>query len=534
LRKYHGLFLLVASLLCFFLLQQSNGVGNPDDRCVESFDMNPREVKVCDKPTEITFRLHVVNANNESSSNMLPLRDNPRATFKSTFPGSAHELFVDFKPVSEVIGVYEGTAQINKSFNSGMWKLDAFRLADRNMKIRDLKNELETYSFVIKKDGLDSVFTLSIFAGLVLLVILFVMYYWGSGWIWPSQIYKDENGISSASKAQLLIWTTVALFSYTVIYADRVLDHNNFEVPTDIPLNLLLAMGLSAGTTLAANFANTTQIKKRKAQNLGKNSKGGIFLDENGNPDLSKIQMMAWTFLAVGIYVISVFEAVSTSFQLPNLPDINPTLLALMGIGEFAYVGKKVVTEDDPRAPRLSTISPERGAIGTPVILTGLNFGDSEEDGQVLIDDKPILKDDITKWSNTWIEFKFPADVAGEKMSPRETEVSLIVKDRPSPNPKAFEVIDSKAPYLDNINPKKGPVGTPVYLTGERFGNSPGKILIEGQNIQGTIPKIEWSNKEIRFQIPNEVNGVDLSKKIKISLEVNGIKSQNSKPFEVD
>jgi hypothetical protein len=197
-----------------------------------------------------------------------------------------------------------------------------------------------------------------------------------------------------------------------------------------------------------------------------------------------------------------VLKVISISFQVPDLPDINPTLLALMGIGEIAYVGKKAVTEDDPRAPRLSTISPERGSIGSEVILTGLNFGEEQGGSQILFDGKPIPEIPKNDWGNTQIKFKIPDEVAGEKMAPRKTEVSLMVKDKQSPNPKVLEVIDPEAPYLDGVDPSKGPVGSDVILTGLKFGDNQdaGQILIDGDSVEKSdITK--WIPKEIRFKM---------------------------------
>ena len=544
-RKCFGLFLLVVSLLCFFSFQESNGADSLGTSYVNSFDIYPREVKISDNPVDITFTLNFADANNESGSKILPLQKEPQALFRNTVPNSNQNIIVNFFK-QKTNGVYVGSARIVNESYHGLWVLDNLRLTDRNMNILDLKNELEKdkfpMDFVVKQSGFRSIIFGSIGLGVLVLLIMSALYWWWSGGKWPNHIYRsDDSGASSASKAQLLLWTVVAIFSYTVIYADRVLNHNTFDVPTEIPSNLLVAMGLSAGTTLAAKVVSGTQIRSGKAQKQEEDSKGGILLNDDGEPDLSKIQMMAWTFLAVGVYLISVLKVISISFQVPDLPDINPTLLALMGIGEIAYVGKKAVTEDDPRAPRLSTISPERGSIGSEVILTGLNFGEEQGGSQILFDGKPIPEIPKNDWGNTQIKFKIPDEVAGEKMAPRKTEVSLMVKDKQSPNPKVLEVIDPEAPYLDGVDPSKGPVGSDVILTGLNFGDNQdtGQILIDGDSVEKSdITK--WIDTEIRFKIPAEIAGTKLtppplkSKMINISLKVNGIESQNTKPFEVE
>jgi hypothetical protein len=309
---------------------------------VNGFDIYPREVKISDNPIDITFTLNFADANNESGSKILPLQKEPQALFRNTVPNSNQNIIVNFTKQKMngvyVNGVYVGSARIVNESYHGLWVLDNLRLTDRNMNILDLKNELEKQNglekdkfpmdFVVKQSGFRSIIFGSIGLGVLVLLIMSALYWWWSGGKWPNHIYRsDDSGASSASKAQLLLWTVVAIFSYTVIYADRVLNHNTFDVPTEIPSNLLVAMGLSAGTTLAAKVVSGTQIRSGKAQKQEEDSKGGILLNDDGEPDLSKIQMMAWTFLAVGVYLISVLKVISISFQVPDLPDINPTLL---------------------------------------------------------------------------------------------------------------------------------------------------------------------------------------------------------------
>ncbi len=152
------------------------------------------------------------------------------------------------------------------------------------------------------------------------------------------EIYRIDHA-PSASRAQFVIWTAVAAYSYIAITADKVIIHGYFNFETEFPVNLILAMGLSAGTAIASQ-----SISKPRTNGVTE-IKGGILLDDAGNFDLGKIQMMAWTVIAAGSYLIAVYHNIFSGFTLPGLPDIDTSLLALMGIGDTTYLLKKKIDD---------------------------------------------------------------------------------------------------------------------------------------------------------------------------------------------
>ncbi len=83
--------------------------------------------------------------------------------------------------------------------------------------------------------------------------------------------------------------------------------------------------------------------------------------DDDGAPDLGKIQLLAWTFIAVAVYLFSLSQQIALReplrllTELPNvssLPDIDGTLMALMGLGQGGYLGKKIAELGPPVALR--------------------------------------------------------------------------------------------------------------------------------------------------------------------------------------
>lgn len=256
----------------------------------------------------------------------------------------------------------------------------------------------------------------------------------------PWKLVEGADGRPSTSKLQWFLWTVVIIFSYTVIYSARAMK-GHFEPITDIPANLLIAMGLSITTTTAAKgitvaYVARGRVVKTKASNRTDSPRGSIFQDDEGFPDLSKTQMVAWTLIANSIYLITIVHQVRT--DLPELPDIAPALMVLMGLGQGAYLGKKLITVS---VPRLTILSPSSGKPGDKIEIHGMSLG-NRESGQLLIDGYSF-GDAVTDWQDTLIRFTFPAKRPDGKDWPPGQKVSIgvVVNGKESANTLPFTVL---------------------------------------------------------------------------------------------
>lgn len=247
-------------------------------------------------------------------------------------------------------------------------------------------------------------------SGFIVLLVLWLLYkvlvgHWN---IW--KLVEGADGQPSTSKLQWLLWTVVIVFAYTAIYVARM-QTGHFSAITDIPKNLLIAMGFSVTAMAAAkgitvSYVTSRKVTKDKVPPATANV-GAIINDDEGFPDLSKIQMMAWTFIAIGVYLINVVQEIHTVSP-PKLPDIDSALMVLMGLGQGAYLGKKLVTTT---VPRLTGLSPGSGTAGTQVTIVGASFGNSEaqkKSGSLLtIDGHPFCPNQLD-WNDTQIRFSIP------------------------------------------------------------------------------------------------------------------------------
>ncbi|MGH9761014.1 MAG: IPT/TIG domain-containing protein, partial [Blastocatellia bacterium] len=244
------------------------------------------------------------------------------------------------------------------------------------------------------------------------LFLLWVLYALATGKWDPLDIVEGADGRPSTSKLQFWAWTIVALFSYVALYASRVLDAHDTSYIDSIPHNLLIAMGLSIGTATAAKTITAAYVQAGKIAKtqVGSNERlfSSLFVDDSGVPDLSKMQVLAWTVIGIAMYLITVGYSIGSmhiTHHVESLPDIDPALMVLMGLGQGAYLGKKLVTTS---TPRLTGISPSAAAAGAEVTVTGLAFGSAADGNQVTYDGKALLSVEADKWTDTSVKFLIP------------------------------------------------------------------------------------------------------------------------------
>lgn len=243
-------------------------------------------------------------------------------------------------------------------------------------------------------------------SGLGVLVVLYLLTALMSHHWKPSDLVKGFDGFASTSKLQWLLWLVAVIFGYTALWVLRA-EQSDFSALSNIPVNVLTVLGFSTGTAAAAKgitsgFVQAGKVTKPgppQAGATGANT-GGIFQDDSGAPELAKIQMMGFTIVAIGVFLATIGHQVATDGISVGLPNIDSSLLVLMGISQGGYLGKKLVTFG---TPTLYTPDPAKVAAGNPVKLPGANLGSSP--GQLTLNGAPIPP---TTWSATAISFTVP------------------------------------------------------------------------------------------------------------------------------
>jgi len=179
------------------------------------------------------------------------------------------------------------------------------------------------------------------------------------------RLFEGADGRPSTSKCQFFLWTVVVLFSYAALYTVKLMQHS-FGPIEKLPENVLIAMGMSVisastAKAITTSYVNTGRISK---SNISPNAArfGDIFQDDSGVPDLSKLQLLAWTSISIATYLIVVGQHIAGGD--PSIPDIDKSLMALMGLGHAAYLGKKAVSQDTPKeAPKENLAGNEKQGV---------------------------------------------------------------------------------------------------------------------------------------------------------------------------
>jgi hypothetical protein len=143
--------------------------------------------------------------------------------------------------------------------------------------------------------------------------------------------------------------------------------------------------------------------------------------------------------IAVVVYMIAILNKYHTGDW--KLPDIDNSLMVLMGLGHGAYLGKKLTSQD---VTQLATLSPNSSPlISLPVDVTivGMSFGDTQ--GQSLLSmDGTVAAVNVKSWGSTKIVFTFPATQSnGSAWAKGQTVlVGLLIEGQDSDNKLPFSV----------------------------------------------------------------------------------------------
>jgi Glycosyl hydrolases family 31/Domain of unknown function (DUF5110)/IPT/TIG domain/NPCBM-associated, NEW3 domain of alpha-galactosidase/Carbohydrate binding module (family 6) len=173
-----------------------------------------------------------------------------------------------------------------------------------------------------------------------------------------------------------------------------------------------------------------------------------------------------------------------------------------------------------PPEPVITSASPASPDPGTPVTLTGENFGSSQGSSYLTLAqggtswgapyDGATLT--ITSWSDTSITFDLPPDSGPYPLVPGPATVTVTVDGETS----AAQAISvggtvTPAPVLSAVTPSTTTAGSSVTLTGQNFGSSQGSsylTLAQGGTSWGapydgaTLTITSWSDTSITFDLP--------------------------------
>lgn len=166
-------------------------------------------------------------------------------------------------------------------------------------------------------------------------------------------ILKDKDSehreFYSLTNFQFTCWTVVFLFSLTWVYFVRISGNVLTSVPS-LPTATLALMGINTVSAVASKSIGKGKVTKRN-DDVRKSFWGMLYSEDNG-PDLTRIQFFIWTVISIIIYIYILGQLMlgpyllnlpPVSLQSLTIPDVDPSLVTLMGLSQVAYVGTKYV-----------------------------------------------------------------------------------------------------------------------------------------------------------------------------------------------
>jgi len=255
--------------------------------------------------------------------------------------------------------------------------------------------------------------------GLYAVLVLCVIASAFAGGSWPIALITGEDGRLSLSKAQVAIWTAAVAYSYVTLYAARGFLAKDLHAIDVIPNNVLLALGFSVVTAVGAKAITVNKIGTQQIQKSDKTTPpglGDLVAGDDNRPDLTKVQLLFWTLVAVVIYVSVTHGTLAlylthtcSAASCLALPDIDPVLMVLMGLSHGTYLGAKLTQAD---LPRITGSAPLSGPPLTHVVVHGADFGTVA--GTVYLGGTAYWGTTPVGWADTAIAFDWPAtDAAG-------------------------------------------------------------------------------------------------------------------------
>ena len=150
-----------------------------------------------------------------------------------------------------------------------------------------------------------------------------------------------ETDTYSLSKLQFYLWTLAAVFGYVYLVLSRLFVQGA-EWP-QVPDNLPGIVGIGIGTAVGAQVATNIRGPKGSGTEL---PNLGDFVMSGGVVAVDRVQMLVWTLLGVGIFVVAVAQHGPTDIE--KLDSIPSTLLVLSGISTAGYLGGKLARKPGP------------------------------------------------------------------------------------------------------------------------------------------------------------------------------------------
>jgi len=182
----------------------------------------------------------------------------------------------------------------------------------------------------------------------MLLMVAFgvVISYWLTG-TWRGILIDNRNRIS-LSRFQFGAWTLLGLSGILTISLNNIVVGSEAPLDFEIPSQLLVLMGISTASLVAAPAIIGTKPKMLTRKSPNKATWADLFLGEEvdnaKSVDLGRMQMFFFTVVVLATYAAQLRSLLmQTDGTIAALPGIQDGMNVLLGISHTGYLAQKNV-----------------------------------------------------------------------------------------------------------------------------------------------------------------------------------------------
>jgi hypothetical protein len=343
------------------------------------------------------------------------------------------------------------------------------------------------------------------FGVLALAVLWFTCGALGGYW-WPIALAMGADNRLSTSKLQILFWTATVGFVYAMVYADRTITGGASSL-MGIPPNVLIALGISVTTTVAAQAITGSQAATNpelKTQNPTPSYDPAALVrnDDGVTASLTKVQLLFWTLVAISVYLVTSFHSLGSiaacATDSCSLPDIDTVLMVFTGLGHASYLGGKLVANVQPKLTRVTV---DGTVPNQTVTLAGENLGSTP--ATITLNDQPVPPANLTWKDPTTVSFPLPANnpTTRNPWGPGDKAVFAAIVSGATSTPITY-VFPSPPPKISNVSIAALPAPQKTTVTGENLaGSATDSITVNGSAVASAA--ITWAPTTVTFALPD-------------------------------
>jgi hypothetical protein len=186
------------------------------------------------------------------------------------------------------------------------------------------------------------------------MLLVMVLLSWRTDWLRDAgPVAPSEPGARptySLARVQLAVWTFSVCFGFVLLWMV------NGRCNGAIPSTILGFLGISVGTTMAANLIDTSGGFPGTAQEAptpAPPSRGfwRDVLSDGTAINLHRFQIVLWLLVVVAMFWVDLLLQLMALKKVLAMPDFHSSLMVLMGISHGTYLGMKTTENGTGPAP---------------------------------------------------------------------------------------------------------------------------------------------------------------------------------------